>query len=150
MKERFKEFLRENRLRQESVGKELGVSKQQISNYCTGRTKVSPFFANALKGAYNINPDWLLNGRKPKYVENKIIKEFGGYDEFGLLKLIDQNLEEMINAFYQLNESEKERVLTWLSSKYKYNVGSTFQQILKGLYKGLNGVANDKQSNVQF
>lgn len=50
------------KLTQSRFGEKLGVSRDVISNYESGRVNPKPLFINHLCTSFNINKDWLLNG----------------------------------------------------------------------------------------
>lgn len=58
------------KLTQSKFGEKLGVTRDVISNYESGRVNPKPLFINHLCTSFNINKNWLLNGTGNMYNSN--------------------------------------------------------------------------------
>lgn len=62
LSERIKQIRKTENLTQAKFGEKLGVSRDVISSFESGRINPKPLFINHLCASFNINKDWLLNG----------------------------------------------------------------------------------------
>lgn len=62
IKERIKQIRKYNKLSQENFGKNLGVSRDVISNIEQGRVEPKDLIIEHICNIYSINKDWLLYG----------------------------------------------------------------------------------------
>ena len=67
LSERIKKIRKTENLTQTKFGEKLGVSRDVISNFESGRVEPKPLFINHLCISFNINKDWLLNGTGNMY-----------------------------------------------------------------------------------
>ena len=65
--ERIKIILKENKLKQKELAKEIGVTESYISAIINGRnSKISQVLATLIEEKYGYSSSWILNGTEPK------------------------------------------------------------------------------------
>ena len=68
-KQRFFRIFTESKLTQKEFAGRLGKSQNQISAILNNRSNISGDMIQLLKYKFNVNPDFILHGRKPVYLK---------------------------------------------------------------------------------
>ena len=126
---RLKQFAKEKNLNQAKISKNLRLTGSALSTIFTGKSKLTPQFAMLLELKYNINPEWLLEGKEPMYLPanlNAFPKRTGDlvrsfeklpekYQEE--VKYLVQELEMRHKREMKKREREREKVRRMLDDK---------------------------------
>ena len=73
---RLKELIKAIGYSQRQFAKELGVSPTTISDYISGRANPSPKVLKAIEEKFNVNPEWLREGKGEMFLPKEDEAEF--------------------------------------------------------------------------
>ncbi len=59
-------------MKQVKLSEEVGLNRAAISQYATGKTDIPKYVVSLLRYAYNLNPNWLLQGRGNMLLPEKV------------------------------------------------------------------------------
>lgn len=105
MKNRIKEIREKNKLTQVEFGKRIGVKGNTITNYENGLRNPSDSVILSICREFNINENWLRNGKGPmhKDIPKKLETYLGqiskGDDEF---------IKDLIEVYMELDQTSKD------------------------------------------
>lgn len=102
MKDRIKKIRKDAGLTQENFAKRLGLKRQTIATYETGRSEPMDSIIFSICREFNINENWLRYGIEPMRINNV---EFGNVcREIGVN---DAKAKQAILDYWELSESDK-------------------------------------------
>lgn len=107
--QRLKEIRIFFKMTQSEFGKELGRTKMAISYYEKGERSIDNAVIKLLQEKFNINSDWLINGKGYMLLNNGNKNDI---DDENIKSLsITYNLpQKFLKLVFQLNQNELERV----------------------------------------
>lgn len=119
MKDRIKEIREKSKLTQVEFGKRIGVKGNTITNYENGLRNPSDSVILSICREFNVNENWLRNGKGPMYKERD-----GAFSE--LLSDLDDSddnfIKSLITIYMGLDENSKEalrKIAKAMAEKYK-------------------------------
>lgn len=106
LKDRIKQIRKEAGLTQEKFAERLGLKRQTIATYETGRSEPMDTIIFSICREFNINENWLRYGTEPMKINNV---EFGSVcREIGVK---DPKARQAILDYWELSPEDKE--LSW-------------------------------------
>ena len=96
--ERLKFFLKEKKIRQIDMSKVLKLTSGGVSNIMSGKSNVTQQLAFSLQAVYNLNPEWLLEGKEPMYLPPN-------------LNAFPKDIADLVKRFEKLPEKYKEKLM---------------------------------------
>ena len=118
IQERVKALRKHFDLSQAEFGKQLGVSRDVISNLEYGRVAVSDLIINMICAKFGVNEKWLRTGEgemfPPMTTDMKVAKLFGGIMKEDLSEFKQELLETYANFIVGLSEEEAETLVDLL------------------------------------
>lgn len=118
IQERVKALRKHFDLSQAEFGKQLGVSRDVISNLEYGRVAVSDLIINMICAKFGVNEQWLRTGEgemfPPMTTDMKVAKLFGGIMKEDLSEFKQELLETYANFIVGLSEEEAETLVDLL------------------------------------
>lgn len=128
--ERLKK-LRENiGLTQAVLGEKIGLKWSQIRDMESGKVKVDTLVAKILYYTVNANPDWLLEGTKPMFLEKARVSE-----DYAYIPLYDVKVAAGAGAFPPEGEEVKDMLAfkrDWIISELRVNVSGLNMLFVEG------------------
>lgn len=113
-------YIRKNsNLTQSEFGKKLGVSRDVIFNIENNRAKPKELFLEHLCDIFNVNKEWLFNGKGEIYctkVQNKLL----GNSIANIMESNNETLHKIINKLSEIDEDYLDLIndlITALSKK---------------------------------
>ena len=103
---RIKELRQALELSQEEFGKKISCSRDVINNYERQRANVPPPTELAIASAFNVNIEWLRDGKPPMFLETKEQYIDRLAERYGL----DDFMKKVITAYSELNDDERKVV----------------------------------------
>ncbi len=102
MNKRLKKIRNALNMTQAEFGEKIGLSQNTIANYECGRRALTEQTVKSICREFNVNRDWLLEGKEPMFIEiNKmdalIAKMLAGQNETAV---------QLFKAFAELDESD--------------------------------------------
>ena len=118
IQERVKALRKHFDLSQAEFGKQLGVSRDVISNLEYGRVAVSDLIINMICAKFGVNEQWLRTGEgemfPPMTTDMKVAKLVGGIMKEDLSEFKQELLETYANFIVGLSEEEAETLVDLL------------------------------------
>lgn len=104
MKDRIKEIRKDAGLTQEKFAQKLGLKRNTIATYETGKSEPMDNVIFSICREFNINEDWLRHGTGPKYsiVNDDYTKITVDIDKH------DPKARQAIMKYWKLSEQDKE------------------------------------------
>lgn len=99
MNTRLKQIRKNEKLSQEAFGEKIFLSQDQISLLERGKRTVTDRTINDICREYGVNKNWLLTG------------EGDMYDDCFKSISIDDDVKEITNILYELDESDRDAIL---------------------------------------
>lgn len=105
MKDRIKKIRKKESLTQQKFADRLGLKRQTIATYETGRSEPMDNIIVSMCREFNINEDWIRYGKGPMYkeIEDKLSTYLGeiaiGNDDF---------IKEIIEIYMELDQTSKD------------------------------------------
>lgn len=105
MKDRIKKIRKKESLTQQKFADRLGLKRQTIATYETGRSEPMDNIIVSICREFNINEDWIRYGKGPMYkeIEDKLSTYLGeiaiGNDDF---------IKEIIEIYMELDQTSKD------------------------------------------
>lgn len=105
MKDRIKKIRKKESLTQQKFADRLGLKRQTIATYETGRSEPMDNIIVSICREFNINEDWIRYGKGPMYkeIEDKLSSYLGeiaiGNDDF---------IKEIIEIYMELDQTSKD------------------------------------------
>ena len=103
MKDRIKQIRKEAGLTQEKFAERLGLKRQTIATYETGRSEPMDTIIFSICREFNINENWLRYGTEPMKINNV---EFGSVCREIVVK--DPKARQAILDYWELSPEDKE------------------------------------------
>lgn len=126
--ERFKEIRRDHALNQVDMANLLRITQAHLSRLESGKSIPSKMLVQLICHEFDVNEEWLIDGKGCKYVNEHIIRAAGYYDAWRsasgyVIKYI--HVAEMLakacnldQVFFDLfNNTDSQRVLNYIVSK---------------------------------
>ncbi|MBI5644121.1 MAG: LexA family transcriptional regulator [Deltaproteobacteria bacterium] len=124
--------LRENLdLTQAELGQKIGLKWSQIRDMESGKVNVSTLIAKVLYYTVNANPDWILEGAKPMFLEEKGRPP----EDFVYIPLYDVRAAAGAGAFPPEGEEVKDLLAfkrEWIINELRVNVGGLSLLFVEG------------------
>lgn len=95
MKDRIKKIRKDANLTQQKFADKLGLKRQTIATYETGRSEPMDNIIFSICREFNVNEEWLRNGKEPIYKEKD-----GSFTE--LLSDLDDSDDDFIKSFIRV------------------------------------------------
>lgn len=64
---RLSEFIEKKGMTKNALAKEIKISPQSVSNYCSGKYQPKPSFVEVLVRRFGANREWLMTGKGPMF-----------------------------------------------------------------------------------
>ena len=115
MKERIRDIRKQLNLTQQEFADRLGIPRNNIAGYETGKRSPSEAAIALISKEFNINPEWLRNGNGEKFLPDPksaidvLSKEYG----------LNRNEAVLIEKFAEMNPSQRNVILNYVNSVAK-------------------------------
>lgn len=109
------------RLSQTTVAKLLGVTRQVVSAYESGKREVSAKELQTLCNLFRVSPNDLLGFKPQEHINSSQSVDFRMNDEFGLTDLTDHDKREIEELYLRLTPQTDGHLLHWKKSFQKYS-----------------------------
>lgn len=123
LQDRIRKIRKDAKLTQSEFGKRIGMAAGTVTNLETGANKPSAGRLYLIAEKFNVNPDWLINGRGEQYRSQMVDDDVRGQIE----------REHIRKLFYELSPKTQEIVLEVL--REELGVGK------------INGIKNNTEIN---
>lgn len=117
MNKRIRQIREEQNMSQTAFGKALGISRDVVSNYETGRVDPTDLFIKHLCNTFYINEKWLRFGMGEVYIKSKEAI----LDELVFAYGLNNRESTLIKAFLQLSPEGRAGVLEYATTLIKLN-----------------------------
>ena len=95
---RFNLFLKKEKRNKNTLAKELSISLSLVYKISDGSMELSDLFLLKLKDRYNLNPEWLLEGKEPMYLPPN-------------LNAFPKDTADLVKRFEKLPEKYKNKII---------------------------------------
>lgn len=110
MKDRIKQIRKDANMTQEKFAKRLGLKRQTIATYETGRSEPMDNIIVSICREFNINENWLRTGNGEKSESLTKIQEIGAFAN-EIMKLPDEAFKKrFVDALIRLDEKDWENL----------------------------------------
>ena len=115
---RLKFFLEDKKFKQNNIVTGLKMTSGGISTIFSGKSKITYQFALSLQAKYNLNPEWLLEGKEPMYLPPNL-DAFDKKTTY-LIKTFQELPQKHQKAIIQTTKEEKEKHEEFLREQEEY------------------------------
>ena len=117
MNKRIRQIRKKQNMSQTAFGAALGISRDVISNYETGRVVPTDLFIKHLCSTFYVNESWLRFGIGEAYIKSKETI----LDELIIAYSLNNRESTLIKAFLQLSPEDRAGILEYANTVIKLN-----------------------------
>ena len=117
MNERIKQLRKTLGLTQQEFAERIGITRNAVANYETGRNEPIGSVLNLIYNEYNVNPDWLRNGSGEMFIEPATFS----LDEYAQANKLNKNEIYIIRGFMELNPDTRQAIYNVFSNAFNEN-----------------------------
>lgn len=117
MNERIKQLRKTLGLTQQEFAERIGVKRNTIAQYETGRNEPIGSVLNLICKEYNVNPDWLRNGSGEMFIEPATFS----LDEYAQANKLNKTEISIIRGFMELNPDTRQAIYNVFSNVFSEN-----------------------------
>ena len=114
MNERIKQLRKTLGFTQQEFAERIGVKRNTIAQYETGRNEPIGSVLNLICKEYNVNPDWLRNGSGEMFIEPAIFS----LDEYAQANKLNKTEISIIRGFMELNPDTRKAIYNVFSNAF--------------------------------
>lgn len=114
MNERIKQLRKTLGVTQQEFAERIGVKRNTIAQYETGRNEPIGSVLNLICKEYNVNPDWLRNGSGEMFIEPAIFS----LDEYAQANKLNKTEISIIRGFMELNPDTRKAIYNVFSNAF--------------------------------
>ena len=114
MNERIKQLRKTLGLTQQEFAERIGVKRNTIAQYETGRNEPIGSVLNLICKEYNVNPDWLRNGSGEMFIEPATFS----LDEYAQANKLNKTEISIIRGFMELNPDTRQAIYNVFSNAF--------------------------------
>ena len=148
----LKFLLKSRNIRLDKIAGEIGITKQGISNYTTGKTFPKPEILIKIADFFGVSLDFLLTGKTQVQMASKLLKLSEKAIE-NIIALPPDAAQGLSDSFDDDDIDEKEFFASLYNDEWDENENLTFAEItyqlarLEGLLKELLDLRHGKEEN---
>lgn len=117
MNERIKQLRKTLGLTQQEFAERIGITRNAVANYETGRNEPIGSVLNLIYNEYNVNPDWLRNGSGEMFIEPATFS----LDEYAQANKLNKTEISIIRGFMELNPDTRQAIYNVFSNAFNEN-----------------------------
>lgn len=117
MNERIKQLRKTLGLTQQEFAERIGITRNAVANYETGRNEPIGSVLNLICNEYNVNPDWLRNGSGEMFIEPATFS----LDEYAQANKLNKTEISIIRGFMELNPDTRQAIYNVFSNAFNEN-----------------------------
>lgn len=117
MNERIKQLRKTLGFTQQEFAERIGVKRNTIAQYETGRNEPIGSVLNLICKEYNVNPDWLRNGSGEMFIEPATFS----LDEYAQANKLNKTEISIIRGFMELNPDTRQAIYNVFSNAFNEN-----------------------------
>lgn len=117
MNERIKQLRKVLGLTQQEFAERIGIKRNAVANYETGRNEPIGSVVNLICKEYNVNPDWLSNGAGDMFVTPAAFS----LDEYAAANSLNSVEISIIRGFMELDPDMRQAVYNIFVNAFKEN-----------------------------
>lgn len=117
MNERIKQLRKTLGLTQQEFAERIGITRNAVANYETGRNEPIGSVLNLIFNEYNVNPDWLRNGSGEMFIEPATFS----LDEYAQANKLNKTEISIIRGFMELNPDTRQAIYNVFSNAFNEN-----------------------------
>ena len=117
MNERIKQLRKTLGLTQQEFAERIGITRNAVANYETGRNEPIGSVLNLICNEYNVNPDWLHNGSGEMFIEPATFS----LDEYAQANKLNKTEISIIRGFMELNPDTRQAIYNVFSNAFNEN-----------------------------
>ena len=114
MNERIKQLRKTLGFTQQEFAERIGVKRNTIAQYETGRNEPIGSVLNLICKEYNVNPDWLRNGSGEMFIEPATFS----LDEYAQANKLNKTEISIIRGFMELNPDTRKAIYNVFSNAF--------------------------------
>ena len=114
MNERIKQLRKTLGLTQQEFAERIGVKRNTIAQYETGRNEPIGSVLNLICKEYNVNPDWLRNGSGEMFIKPATFS----LDEYAQANKLNKTEISIIRGFMELNPDTRKAIYNVFSNAF--------------------------------
>lgn len=114
MNERIKQLRKKLGFTQQEFAERIGVKRNTIAQYETGRNEPIGSVLNLICKEYNVNPDWLRNGSGEMFIEPATFS----LDEYAQTNKLNKTEISIIRGFMELNPDTRQAIYNIFSNAF--------------------------------
>lgn len=114
MNERIKQLRKTLGFTQQEFAERIGVKRNTIAQYETGRNEPIGSVLNLICKEYNVNPDWLRNGSGEMFIEPATFS----LDEYAQANKLNKTEISIIRGFMELNPDTRQAIYNVFSNAF--------------------------------
>ena len=114
MNERFKQLRKTVGFTQQEFAERIGVKRNTIAQYETGRNEPIGSVLNLICKEYNVNPDWLRNGSGEMFIKPATFS----LDEYAQTNKLNKTEISIIRGFMELNPDTRQAIYNVFSNAF--------------------------------
>ena len=114
MNERIKQLRKTRGFTQQEFAERIGVKRNTIAQYETGRNEPIGSVLNLICKEYNVNPDWLRNGSGEMFIKPATFS----LDEYAQTNKLNKTEISIIRGFMELNPDTRQAIYNVFSNAF--------------------------------
>lgn len=114
MNERIKQLRKTLGFTQQEFAERIGVKRNTIAQYETGRNEPIGSVLNLICKEYNVNPDWLRNGSGEMFIKPDTFS----LDEYAQTNKLNKTEISIIRGFMELNPDTRQAIYNVFSNAF--------------------------------
>lgn len=114
MNERIKQLRKTLGFTQQEFAERIGVKRNTIAQYETGRNEPIGSVLNLICKEYNVNPDWLRNGSGEMFIKPATFS----LDEYAQTNKLNKTEISIIRGFMELNPDTRQAIYNVFSNAF--------------------------------
>ena len=114
MNERIKQLRKTLGVTQQEFAERIGITRNAVANYETGRNKPIGSVLNLICNEYNVNPDWLRNGSGEMFIKPATFS----LDEYAQANKLNKTEISIIRGFMELNPDTRKAIYNVFSNAF--------------------------------
>ena len=117
MNERIKQLRKVLGLTQQEFAERVGIKRNAVANYETGRNEPIGSVVNLICNEYNVNPDWLRDGTGEMFIDPATFS----LDEYAQANKLTKTEISIIRGFMELDPATRQAIYNIFANAFNEN-----------------------------
>ena len=117
MNERIKQLRKALGLTQQEFAERVGIKRNAVANYETGRNEPIGSVVNLICNEYNVNPDWLRDGTGEMFIDPAAFS----LDEYAQANKLTKTEISIIRGFMELDPATRQAIYNIFANAFNEN-----------------------------